>query len=215
MAKELYLFTGLGADERIFHRLDLSGFSVTFIKWIIPFENETIEDYVTRLLEQITTPKPILVGLSFGGLIAIEVAKRIETEKVILIASVKTRREIPFYYRLAGKLRLHKIMAGKLLKKANFITNWFFGIVSEADKLLLKQILSVTDPTFLKWAIDKVLRWDNKIPPHNVFHIHGTNDRILPVRFVKCHLPIKNVGHLMTLEIPDQLSKRIRELLDQ
>ena len=87
MTKELYIFSGLGADERAFQRLDFSDFSTTFIKWIVPHDTETIENYTTRLLDQITTTKPTLIGLSFGGLIAIEVAKQIDTEKVILIAS--------------------------------------------------------------------------------------------------------------------------------
>ena len=98
LKKELYIFSGLGADERVFQRLDFSGFSPTFIKWIVPQDKETIENYATRLLDQITTTNPTLIGLSFGGLIAVEVAKQIDTEKVILIASAKTKKEIPFYW---------------------------------------------------------------------------------------------------------------------
>ena len=109
MLKNVYIFSGLGADERIFQRLDLSGFSTIFIKWEVPFKNETIENYASRLIRQITEPRPILLGLSFGGLISVEIAKQIETEKVILIASAQTREEIPLYYRLAGKLKLHKL----------------------------------------------------------------------------------------------------------
>jgi hypothetical protein len=68
LTKELYIFSGLGADERAFQRLDFSGFSTTFINWVIPQDTDTIEHYVTRLLDQITTTKPTLIGLSFGGL---------------------------------------------------------------------------------------------------------------------------------------------------
>ena len=85
MNKELYIFSGLGADERVFQLLDFSGFSTTFIKWTPPIENETIENYAERILKQINTTKPTLIGLSFGGIIAIEVAKLIDTEKVIVI----------------------------------------------------------------------------------------------------------------------------------
>ena len=134
MTKELYIFSGLGADERVFQRLDFSAFSTTFINWIVPKDNETIEHYATRLLDQIKTTKPTLIGLSFGGLIAVEVAKQIDTEKVILIASAKTNNEIPFYYRFVGQLRLHKLLPTRLLKSSNFITNWFFGTTSTFDK---------------------------------------------------------------------------------
>jgi len=207
LTKELYIFSGLGADERAFQRLDFSDFTTTFIKWIVPLDNETIENYATRLLDQITTTKPTLIGLSFGGLIAVEVAKQIDTEKVILIASAKTKKEIPFYYRLAGQLGLHTLLPSRLLKSSNFITNWFFGTSSTFDKQILKQILIDTDPTFLKWAIDKVAKWSNITQTKNIFHIHGTSDKILPLTFVNCNLKIINGGHLMTLNKAEQLSK--------
>lgn len=213
MIKKLYIFSGLGADERVFQRLDFSGFSTTFIEWVVPQDKETIENYSTRLLAQITTKKPILIGLSFGGIIAVEVAKQIETEKVILIASAKTKSEIPFYYRFAGNFGLHKLLPTRLLKSSNFITNWFFGTTSTLDKQLLRQILIDTDPTFLKWAIDKVTRWTNQTQTKNIFHIHGTSDKILPLSFIKCNSTIKNGGHLMTLNKADELNQILRQKL--
>lgn len=213
MTKELFIFSGLGADERVFQRLDFSGFSITFIKWIVPQDKETIEHYATRLLDQITTTKPTLIGLSFGGLIAVELAKQIDTEKVILIASAKTKSEIPFYYRCIGHLGLHKLLPTRLLKTSNFITNWFFGTTSTFEKQLLKQILIDTDPTFLKWAIDKIARWTNQSQTKNIFHIHGTSDRILPFRFVNCNSTIKKGGHFMTLNKADELNKILRQQL--
>lgn len=211
MTKEIYIFSGLGADERVFQKLDFSGFKATFIKWIIPHDKETIENYSTRLLAQITTKKPTLIGLSFGGIIAVEVAKQIETEKVILIASAKTKNDIPFYYRFAGQLGVHKLLPTRLLKSSNFITNWFFGTATTFDKQLLRQILIDTNPTFLKWAIDKITNWTNQTQTKNIFHIHGASDRILPLKYVNCNLTIKNGGHLMTLNKSEELNNILRQ----
>ena len=210
LTKELYIFSGLGADERVFQRLDFSAFTTTFIKWIIPHNNEPIENYANRILDQITTAKPTLIGLSFGGIIAVEVAKQIETEKVILIASAKTKKEIPFYYRLAGQIRIHKLLPTKILKSSNFMTNWFFGATSKFDKQLLKQILIDTNPIFLKWAIEQIVLWKNRVQLNNIFHIHGTNDKILPLAFVNCNQEIKNGRHLMTLNKSDELNEIIK-----
>lgn len=112
--------------------------------------NETIENYVVRLRDQITTNNPILIGLSFGGIIAIELAKQIDTEKVIILASVKSKNEIPFYYRILGNIGIHKLIPASMLKVSNVFTNWFFGISSSNDKKLLKNILKETDSTLLK-----------------------------------------------------------------
>lgn len=213
MTTKLYIFSGLGADERVFERLDFSGFSTTFISWLDPHDSDTIEHYATRLLDQITTAKPTLIGLSFGGLIAVEVAKQIDTKKVILIASAKTKIEIPFYYRFVGQIGLHKLLPLRLLKSSNLITNWFFGTTSMVDRQLLKQILIETDPSFLKWAIDKVVRWKNQTQTKNIFHIHGTTDRILPWCFIKCNATIINGGHLMSLNKADELNMILRQEL--
>ena len=213
MTKALYIFSGLGADERVFQRLDFSDYSPTFIKWAVPEIDESIESYATRLLSQINGPEPTLIGLSFGGLIAVEVAKQIATHKVILIASAKTKNEIPFYYRMAGKIGLPKFLPAKLLKRSNFLTNWFFGTETEFDRQLLKQILLETDSVFLKWAISRVACWSNRIQLQNIIHIHGTSDRILPFAFVKADVGIKGGGHLMTLNKADELTAVIRKLL--
>ena len=215
MTTNIYIFSGLGADERVFQRLDFSGFSTTYIKWVVPENNETIEDYATRLLNQITTEKPTLIGLSFGGIMAVEVAKQIETRKVILISSSKTKTEIPFYYRLAGSVGFQKLIPTNLLKSSNFITNWFFGVSGANEKQLLKQILIDTDPIFLSWAIDKIVKWSNNTSSRNIFHIHGTNDRILPMNFINPNIAIKNGGHLMILNNSEKLNEILKQQLTE
>lgn len=210
LKSKIYLISGLGADERVFQKLDLSEFEPVFIEWIIPLVNETIEQYATRLRTQITTLRPTLLGLSFGGMMAIEIAKQIETEKIILIASAKTKNEIPFYFRAAGKLGIDKFLPTNILKSANFSTNWFFGASSEFEKQLLKQIIIDTDPVFLRWAIEKIALWENQIELKNIFHIHGTNDKVLPYRFVRCDEKIEGGGHLMTLDRAAEITEIIR-----
>jgi pimeloyl-ACP methyl ester carboxylesterase len=211
--KEIYLLSGLGADERVLQDLDFSGYKTTFIKWIQPIENERIESYSKRLIGQMKTQNPIIIGLSFGGMIAVEIGKLIETEKVILIASAKTKFEIPFYYRFAGKLSLHKLLPTALLKKPNIFSNWFFGTESQKDKILLANILRDTDSIFLKWAIDKIVNWQNVETLQNLQHIHGTADRILPYRFVSADVKINGGGHFMTTNKVEELSREIRKLL--
>ena len=88
-----------------------------------------------------------------------------------------------------------------------------FGLTSASDKQLLKQILFETDPTFLRWAIDKVLRWTNQTQTKNIFHIHGKNDKIIPLNFVKCDSKIQSGGHLMILNKADKLTNILKQQL--
>ena len=211
--KTIYVFSGLGADHRVFYKIDFGNHTVVFIKWITPEKNESIENYALRLIPQITIANPILIGLSFGGMMAVEVAKHISTEKLILLSSAKSRNEIPFYFKLAGRLHIHKLIPATLLIKTNIFTNWFFSNRTLEDKQMLSNILHDTDPVFLKWAIAKIVNWKNKVLPENVQHLHGTADRILPFRNVKNCIVIKSGTHLMLINKAGEVSQVLKKLL--
>ena len=124
--KQIYCISGLGADKRAFQYLSIPNHQLNFVEWMVPNKGETIEAYTTKLLTQIKTENPILIGMSFGGIIAIEMAKQIKTEQVILISSVKTKFEFPFLYRFLAALGLHHIVPLQHLKYAYKIAFWFF-----------------------------------------------------------------------------------------
>lgn len=208
----IYAFSGLGADERVFKHLEFGNHPIQFIKWAKP-KGTSIEEYAKELLSQIHDPKPILVGLSFGGMVVIEVARLITTEKVILISSAKNRYEIPAYYRITGSIGIHQLMPMTLAKKPNRITNWLFGDLNEEHRILLAEILKDTDPLFLKWAVNSILNWKNKNYPENIVHIHGTSDRILPIRLIKNAIPISGGGHLMTLTHSEEINQIFHSLI--
>lgn len=214
MIKEIYIFSGLGADERAFQRLIFPGYTPHFIRWIKPEKVESIEDYAQRLTCQISSKQPILIGLSFGGIMAIEVAKHLETHHLILIATAKTKKEIPFYFRLSGVLGVHKLIPSKLMTRPSILANWFFSVSTKEDKKILGQILKDTDPDFFVWAIEKITKWTNTALPYKYTHIHGTADRVLPFSFVSCDVPVKNGGHFMTLDKSDELNKILQKCLE-
>ena len=209
--KEIYILSGLGADERVFKLIDFSIYKVNFIRWISPLASESIKNYSKRLVSQIHSERPILVGLSFGGMMAIEISKHLEAEKIVLISSAKTRREIPFYFRWVGILRLNKIVPAALLKKASVLKNWLFGANDAEVKKLLTEILADTDPIHLKWSIDKIVNWKNDYVPPNLAHIHGTADKILPM--TKCDFTIEGGSHLMILTKAQEISQLLRTLI--
>jgi pimeloyl-ACP methyl ester carboxylesterase len=211
--KTIYIFTGLGADERVFHKINFENYNTIHIKWITPFPKETIEAYALRLTQQITTANPILVGLSFGGMVAVEVAKHITTEKIILISSSKNKNEIPFYYKLAGKIRLHRIIHARFLVKANKMTNKIFSVRSSEDKKIISSMMAASDVVFLNWAIDKIVHLNNEVVHKNLTHIHGSEDRILPIRFVNADVVIKGGTHLMIMNRAAEVQQKILDAI--
>ena len=216
MLKPIYFVSGLGADERIFQWLRYDGLQPIHIQWIPPKKGEPIENYAHRLTAQIKEKNPIVVGLSFGGMIAVEIGKQIATEKVILLSSVKDVSEVPIYFKIFRILPLHRIVPFKSLLWAFYwLAYWLFAPEGKEQKQLLKTVLVETDPHFLKWALHRVVVWRNQEIPQNVVHVHGNRDRIFPFRFVNPDYTIDNSGHLMVMNRPEEISDLLESLIHQ
>ena len=209
--QEIHLLSGLGADQRVFNYLDLSDYKVNHISWITPLNNESITQYAGRLLEQIDSDHPILIGVSFGGTMAIELGKLIQVKQIILISSVETKWDLPFYYRMVGWWKLNKLIPSPFFKTVNAITFWFFGIDTNEEKALLRAMIKDTDNTFLRWAIHQIVNLKNEVHLDNVVSIHGTSDRLLPHR--DADFKIENGGHLMIINKASEISKVIKRVI--
>jgi len=212
--KPIYFISGLGADERIFQWLRYDGYRPVHIRWVEPERGESIEAYAKRLCLQVEDENPFIVGLSFGGMVAIEIAKHIETEKVVLLSSVKNQAEVPSYFKLFRALPLHRIAPFKSLLWAFYwLAYWLFAPEGTDQKKLLKTVLIETDPHFLKWALHKVVVWRNDEVPENLVHIHGKRDRIFPFRFVTPDYTVDNSGHLMVMNRAEDISNLLEALI--
>ncbi|NOS93056.1 MAG: alpha/beta hydrolase [Cyclobacteriaceae bacterium] len=207
--RDIYLLSGLGADQRIFDRLDLSGFEVHYIEWIKPLPDDTMKSYAHRLSSQIKSPKPILIGVSFGGMMATEIAAQVAAEMVILISSARDSNAIPFYFRMLRYLPIHRWIPIQWMKKGNALQDWVFGITQKEDKELLRAILTATDPYFLRWAIHQIIIWNKRSEPLPIAQIHGDRDHLLPLRQADFSVP--DGGHLIVHNHAPIVSQWIRE----
>ena len=213
----LYFLSGLGADKRVFSKLELDDrFAVHYIDWIKPLKKESIADYAGRLVAQIDTTRPFqLVGLSFGGIVASELADIVHPEQIVIISSTPTGVPISGFYQGLTKFLLLSPFAAPILKSTNTFTYKFFGADTPELKALLKSILHDTDSKFLKWALVKMGSWKRKDHLENLYHIHGTADRLIPIKMVKPDVSIDGAGHLMVYaqakQISDILNKKLSD----
>ena len=213
--KDIYCVSGLGADERVFQKLKFEGYQPIHIKWIEPASGESISDYTQRLTTQIKAERPILIGLSFGGIIAVEIAKHIATEKVILISSTKNQQEVPFYFQIFRWLPIYLLLPAKfMLWLGQLFASWFFSLETIDERKLLKAILFDTNARFVKWAIHQVVTWKNELIPENIYHIHGESDRIFPFQYVHEDFNVKQGGHFMIMNQAEYISNLIQKIVD-
>ena len=211
--KKVYFISGLGADKRIFSFLDLSFCEPVFIDWITPMKNESLESYALRLRKQIPEESPSIVGISFGGMLTVEIAKANPSVQAIILSSNKTKKEFPAYFRAGLYLPLYKWSPAQLSKKFTLRTSSMLGGTNEAEKKLLHQIIRESDIRFVRWAISAILQWKNMTIPGNIIHVHGTADKLLPCRYVKADYLIEGGTHVMTLDKHTEISRLLQQLL--
>lgn len=211
--KKVYFISGLGADRRIFSMLDLSFCKPVFIDWISPLKNESLENYALRLRQQIPEKDPVIVGISFGGMLTVEMAKDNPAVKAIILSSNKTKKEFPFYFKAVRFIPFYTWGTGSISKKIMQRFSSILGGTNTEENKLLQEIIMDSDVSFVRWAISAILNWENSTIPGNLIHIHGSADKLLPLRFVKADHIVDGGTHVMTLDKKEEISRILKELI--
>jgi pimeloyl-ACP methyl ester carboxylesterase len=211
--ENIYCLSGLGADERIFSKLDFKNNHVTYLKWLKPEKSESISDYAQRFVDKITLPQPILIGISFGGMMCIEIAKLITVKKIIIISSIKTTHELPLWMKVAGRLKLNRLFPMRSFKLIEPLEDYNLGVETAEEKTMVHNYRRSIDRTYAEWSINCILNWKNKEVPINVIHIHGSKDRIFKIRNVKPDHIIKTGGHFMVMNRADEVNKFLLDII--
>ena len=141
--QSVYLMPGMGANPRIFEFISLPDhFNVNFLSWIPPQKKESLEHYAMRMCERVEHEKPILIGVSFGGVLVQEMAKHINCNKVVIISSVKSNQELPKHIKLAHVTNAHKLLPTQWVK--NIETFALTRVRTIPPSLLLRGVRTAT-----------------------------------------------------------------------
>jgi esterase/lipase len=212
----IYFMPGLAAGPEIFKKLTLNKEKYTFhyLKWIKPLDvEEKIDNYALRLSAKITEENPVLVGVSFGGIMVQELAKFLNPRKVIIISSVKSPDELPQRFRIAKFTRIYKLFPIKVIENFEDYTKYFLGKTLKKKADLYKKYLYVRSKESLKWSIYNIIKWEQIKPIENIIHIHGSADTVFPIKNIKNAIEIKEGTHIMILTKAKKISKIIDEIL--
>ncbi|MDB5003841.1 MAG: alpha/beta fold hydrolase [Mucilaginibacter sp.] len=213
MAK-IFLIAGLGADTRLYNNIDLGDNDVVPVDWIEPNECDTLDTYAQKLIYQyFITDNSIVIGISLGGMIAVEIAKQMGLNKVILISSIKTVNEAPWYFKVFNALPLYRLVSGSLITKMGYFIKPVFGKMSAQDAWLFDDMLKKSSPKFIKWAMDAVLKWRNKTVPPNLYHIVGDKDLVFNYKNISNATIVKGGTHIMVFDKAKQINKLLKAIL--
>lgn len=210
--RRILLLTGMTPDQRIFDRLRPLLPSAVIVEWIQPTPHESIQSYAVRLSNTLDRNVPTVVcGVSFGGIVAVELASCMNADSCVLISSISSPSELPPWFRLC---RLVPPRPAELIMRTagTIATYWPRRLKSSTTWRLMKLAGETGD--WHRWASAAVLNWkpskNTKRTP--LTRIHGDRDATFPSRYLKADMVIKGGGHVLPLTHFKEIAQRLNEV---
>jgi pimeloyl-ACP methyl ester carboxylesterase len=192
-ASRLVLIPGMGADHRLFDGIELPGHEVIRTNWIPHRDGEHLSTYAGRFAEHYGVgAADILIGVSMGGIVAGAMAQRVPPQRLILISSCSDIRQLsPLIAALIPMGPISPFELARLLPR---------GLMPAQRKLAL-EMFDAQDMAFIRWACNAVMEWTGAPRLPGTVTIHGTADRVFPIRRQpQVDVTIQGGGHLMVMD---------------
>jgi pimeloyl-ACP methyl ester carboxylesterase len=196
----LILLSGLAADAAVFAPQRLAFPQLIVPPWIKPLSNESISNYAERFAaECCPAGECVLGGASFGGMLALEMARFVKPRALLLIGSVRSPLELP------RRVRMWR----RLSPAVNFLPipplQWSAGSAAIARRWLphlagVAQQFSQADEEVFRWSLQQLLAW-NTVPQVDcpIYQIHGDCDRVLPIACTQPDVVVRGGGHVISM----------------
>jgi pimeloyl-ACP methyl ester carboxylesterase len=208
----IILLPGLGLDERLYatQRVEFPGIRVP--DWLTPRYFESLADYAGRMAEAVNPGEPCFVGgMSFGGMVALEMSRHLDCRGCFLISTVRSARELPFWARFLGPWAWTLPPRTDLIVAAGATAVlWTIGRILPPRWKLFCAHLSKTRAPLLPWACRAAVSWKPLPTTCPIYQIHGDRDPILPHCLTRPDWVIPRGGHLLPLTHPFAISDFLR-----
>jgi len=213
----IYMMPGLAASSLVFENINLknSKYQLHRLDWIQPKKNESINSYCKRLSKKIKHKEPILLGVSFGGIIVQELDKILNVKKLIIVSSVKTHHEYPVVFKIARDYQLNNALPFGMFD--NFVN---FSLKLNINKLykridLAERYLTERDERYLEWAVWSLLNWKQSEVREDIIHIHGDKDKVFPINNISNCIKIKGGKHEMIILRAKWFNENLVSLIEE
>ena len=212
----LYCMPGMAASPKIFEFISLpKPIKIHLLSWIPPLKDEPLTGYAIRMCERVTQTNPVLLGVSFGGVLVQEMSKYLPGCQVVIVSSIKSKDELPLSMKMAKKTNAHKLLPMQWINNLDNLSLFVFGEGIQKRLALYQKYLSERNPDYLSWAIDSMVNWDKTEISNNIIHIHGEKDTVFPIKnlshpFIKIkggHAAIITQAHWFNKELSKILLK--------
>ncbi|MBI3288953.1 MAG: alpha/beta hydrolase [Elusimicrobia bacterium] len=215
MIGRLILFSGMGGDNRLYRHIRIPDADTVTPNHVEPNDGETLPQYAARIADGLNIqPADVIGGISFGGMIAGEIAKQRPVAGLILLGSCLRPSRLPWSYKWAERIGRFVPDFAFRLRSCGPLLHWRFApLTPEAAKCLVE--MARTYPmSQLRGFGRMAVQWDGAANPScPLLSIHGDWDRIIPLHCAESGLVLKDAGHAFTLTHAEQTVSAIREFL--
>ncbi|GLR16268.1 alpha/beta hydrolase [Portibacter lacus] len=213
----LVFIPSFGTDSTLYDNLKSSGgidHPALFTEWLPVQDCQTFEDYASHFIDHYhITSNDILIGVSLGGVLSIEINKVQPVKKIIAISTIKTKLEKPMLFRVLQKSGTYKLFSPNLMKFGLDILMPFYG-KNISSYHWFRRVFKSSDNEFLKWSFNRIVCWENESLPDNIVHVHGTRDPLFPLKNgANIDYKIKNGTHAMIRFNSEEIASIIKQEL--
>lgn len=184
MVRLVYI-PSFGTDSTLYSAIKSTALAKSnslFTEWLPVGSAQNLEVYAQEFIDHYKIiPSDIIVGVSLGGVLAIEINKILNVKKVITISSIKTSSEHPMLFKVLRKTRAYHLFSPPVLKFGLDLIVPFYG-KKVSSYMWFRKVFKNSDNRFLKWAFYQILHWENEDIPENLIHIHGSRDPLFPAK---------------------------------
>lgn len=211
----VYMMPGMAASSDIFEFIHLpEGFQIHLLDWFIPDSDQSLQDYAKEMCRFIKEPNPVLLGVSFGGILVQEMAKYINLKKLFVVSSIKSKHELPKRLKMLRVGNAYKYLPTSLVSNIEQLVKFPLGSTITKRMKLYKKYLSVDDPVYLDWAIREMIYWEQDKPNPNAIYIHGDQDLIFPHSCEGNCIVIKGGTHIMVITRAKWFNENLPKLIN-
>ena len=211
----IYCIPGLGLDHRLSEKLSISGVELKYIDYIEPLSDEPIAGYAKRLSDKIEDTTFSILGMSLGGILAVEIYRIKKVESLFLISTVKNKSEVPNIFKYMDLLPTKNKIASKLAIDASVAFKPYYDKSDAAGNKLFDAMIRSASVELLAWGIQEIANWKfNEEINCPFYHVHGTADLIFPIKNIDKAETVKGATHYMLYNNTDDISKRIEARIE-
>ena len=212
----VYLMPGMAANPSIFEHLKLpeQEFKIHWLEWQIPTKKESLKAYAKRMCTFIEHDNVVLLGVSFGGILVQEMSQFLNLRKLIVVSSVKSHHELPKRLKLLRVTKAYKILPTSIVSHIDLLAKYAFGETIKKRVDLYKKYLSVNDKTYLDWAIEQVVCWDQEEAHPEAIYIHGDKDVVFPHSCEGNCIVVKGGSHIMVINKYKWFNENLPKLIN-